>query len=641
MQFRDSQGNGRSSLSDNALLHGALLVILCILAYINSFHVPFQFDDVYNIAEKPYVRNIWLFFDASSADWFSSDHGFRMRTVGYFTFALNYLVGGNDVVGYHIGNLLIHCLNGLLVYSLVVWSFRGPVLAHSSLRDSSKSIALFSALLFALHPVQTQAVTYIVQRLTSLATGFYLLGLVSYVKSRLVYLERSSLGKAAPWYGLSLLSAALAMKTKEIAFTLPVVIALYEFLFFRGKARNRVLLLVPLVLTMGIIPFGLIGAHESAGELLGDVSRSMRVDSPLTRWEYLLTETRVVVTYLRLLVLPFGQNLDYDYPIFRSFLNIEVILSFLLLAFLAGAGIRLVFRDRKTLSGARFVSFGIFWFFITLSVESSVIPITDVIFEHRLYLPSVGFWIAVTTALFWGTQRIGKSLLRRILLVGLSVVVLLFSGATYARNRVWGSEVNLWEDVVRKSPEKARGYNSLGFALRKRGRLAEAIEEYREAIRLKQDYALAHHNLAYAYFASHAYDKAVEQYGRAIRLQPDFAEAHNGLGIVYGEMGLMEKAIEQYRIAIRLKPDSANAYTNLGNAYWRLEDVDGAFEQYQMAIRIRPDFPEPFNNLGVIYATRGHPDKAVEYFETAVRLSPANPEYRRNWKKALSEQRGQ
>ncbi len=621
---------------DGSHLHCALLLLLCILAYSNSFHVPFQFDDFYNITEKPYVRNIGYFFDSARESLFSSDHGFRMRTVGYFTFALNYRFGGGEVFGYHLVNLLIHCLNGLLVYWLVVLSFRGPVLGNTPLRESSKPIALLSALLFALHPVQTQAVTYIVQRVSSLATCFFLLSLASFIKWRLAYLEGSSGRKALPWFGLCLVSAILAMKTKEIAFTLPVIAVLYEFLFFRGEIRKRILPLVPLVLTMGIIPFGLVGTPESAGELIGDVSRSMRVDSPLSRGEYLFTEMRVVVTYLRLLFLPVGQNLDYDYPIYRSFLNKEVILSFLFLALLSGAGIALAVRERKTLSGALPVSFGIFWFFLTLSVESSIIPITDVIYEHRLYLPSVGFSVALATALFLGMRRVGENKARMVFLAGLSVIVIVLSGATYARNRVWGTEVSLWEDVVRKSPEKARGHNSLGFALRKRGRLEEAIGHYREAIRLQPDYALAHHNLGFAYHAARSYDMAIEQYEVAIRHQPGFAEAHDGMGAVYGDMGLTDKAIEQHRIAIRLKPDSANAYTNLGNVYWRLGNVDGALEQYRMAVRIRPDLAEPYNNMGVIYATMGYPDKAVEFFGTAVALSPDNPDYRRNWKNAAA-----
>lgn len=633
-----SPDRGKRILLDRSLLHGGVLVLLCLLAYSNSFHVPFQFDDFYNVVEKPYVRDIRLFFDGSGENGFAPDHAFRMRTVGYLTFALNYRIGGRDVLGYHIGNLLVHCANGLLLYWLVVLSFRGPVLGRSSLRDASKPIALFSSLLFASHPVQTQAVTYIVQRLSSLATCFYLLSLVSYIKARLVFAERSSWRRACVWYGLSLVSAILAMKTKEIAFTLPLIIVLHEFLFFRGEVKKRILLLIPLLLTMGIVPFGLIGTPGTTGDLIGDVSQVMRVDSPLSRWEYFCTELRVIVTYLRLLVLPIRQNLDYDYPVFRSFLNGTILLSFLFLAVLVGAGIYLVYRDRRSVSGVRIVSFGIFWFFITLSVESSIIPITDVIFEHRLYLPSVGFWIALTGALAWGRQRIGGGTKPFVFPAVLSMVVLLFCGLTYARNLAWRSEVSLWEDVVGKSPAKARGHNALGFALRKEGRAGEAIEQYREAIRLQPGYALAHSNLGFAYYTVGQAGKAIAHYERAIRLMPDFAEAHNGLGIVYGELGLPEKAANEHRIALRLKPDFAQAHTNLGNLYWKEGETERAVEHYRMAIRIRPDLAEPFNNMGVIYANMGFPEKALEYFEEAVRLDPRNPVFLRNRNRAAAAQ---
>jgi protein O-mannosyl-transferase len=621
---------------ENSTLHVLLLAILCVVAYSNSFHVPLQFDDIQNIVEKPYVRDFRLFLDPSGGSWFASDHGFRMRTVGYFTLALNYWIGGHDVVGYHLGNLLIHCVNGLLVYLLVVLSFRGPVLGESTLREFSKPIALFSSLLFLSHPVQTQAVTYIVQRLTSLAACFYLMSLVSYIQARLAFADRPSWRKASAWYCLSLVSALLAMKTKEIAFTLPLVVALYEFLFFRGDLKKRVLLLTPLLLTMGVIPYALLGAPNPTGDLIGDVSRAMRVDSPLSRWDYFCTELRVLVTYVRLLFFPIGQNLDYDYPVFRSFLDGTIVLSSLFLATLIGTGGYLVRRDRKLGSGASIVSFGIFWFFITLSVESSIIPITDVIFEHRLYLPSVGFWIAVTSALFLAHRRFGGEKYPFLLPAVLSAAVLLLCGMTYARNRVWGTEVSLWEDVVRKSPAKARGYNSLGFALRKEGRVGEAVERYRKAIQLEPDYALAHNNLGFAYYMLRRNDEAIAQYELALRSMPDFAEAHNGLGIVYGEQGNFQRAMEENRIALRLKPDFAQVYTNLGNLYWKQGLIDNAFVQYRMAIRIRPDLAEPYNNLGVLYANMGLLDQALPYFDAAVRMNPGNPDYLQNRNRAAA-----
>ncbi|HWR57705.1 MAG TPA: hypothetical protein VN328_02350, partial [Thermodesulfovibrionales bacterium] len=410
-----------------------LIAVVCLLCYSNTFSVPFQFDDPDNISEMPFVRNIGVFF---GPEWVSPGSTFVMRTVGFFTLAVNYRIHGEAVAGYHIVNILIHVFNGFLVYFLVLLTLRTPCLGSEKSdvgsersEQTSKNPSLFTfhlshlfplavALLFVCHPVQTQAVTYIVQRFSSLATLLYLLSLVLYIKWRLGQQEsgvrrqetevRSKKSAGNPLsamryalYALSLISAVLAMKTKEIAFTLPLVIALYEFMFFDGGLKKRMLYLVPLLLTMLIIPLSLMGSTKPLGEIIGDVSEATRVGTALPRWDYLFTQFRVIVTYIRLLFFPVSQNLDYDYPVYHSFLDPNVFLSFLFLLSIIGIGMWLAYRSwfmahRKRLkaNGApdnelsaiscqRLIAFGIFWFFITLSVESSVIPIADVIFEHR------------------------------------------------------------------------------------------------------------------------------------------------------------------------------------------------------------------------------------------------------------------
>ncbi|HWR58589.1 MAG TPA: hypothetical protein VN328_06845, partial [Thermodesulfovibrionales bacterium] len=445
-----SADKGRRKFHPTAdrLVHAVLICLVCFLSYSNTFNVPFQFDDLHNISEKPYVRDINMFFDPSRS---SQDSSFVMRSVAYITFAVNYWIHGNDVVGYHILNTAIHLLNGFLVYFLVLLTFRTSCLGSEKLKVKNEKaeqgpedpspftfhlshlFPLAVALLFVSHPVQTQAVTYIVQRLASLATLFYLLSLLMYIKWRLGQQEpgdrsqetevgsqqskartRDSRLKTGSYYFLSLISAVLAMKTKEIAFTLPLVIALYEFMFFGGGLKKRILYLVPLLLTMLIIPLGLISIGKPTGEIIGDVSDATKVGTDISRWDYLFSEFRVIVTYIRLLFFPVNQNLDYDYPVYHSFSDPNVFLSFLLLVSIFGLGVYLAYRSwfmahRKRLqanetltpdnelsamSYQRLIAFGIFWFFITLFVESSVIPIADVIFEHRLYLPSVGFFIA-------------------------------------------------------------------------------------------------------------------------------------------------------------------------------------------------------------------------------------------------------
>jgi tetratricopeptide (TPR) repeat protein len=547
--------------------------MVALIAYANSFHVPFQLDDVDSMLDKPYVRDIGQFFDFSSPQW--SDHGLRMRTVGYFTFALNYLFNGPDVTGYHIVNLSIHIINGLLLYLLVLLSFRTPVLGSSPLKGSAGTIALFVALLFVAHPVQTQAVTYIVQRLASLAALFYLLSFVSYVAWRLSREPETAVSsRRRGWffYALSIVAAVLAMKTKEIAFTLPVMIALYEFLFMKGDVKKRIVFLIPLLLTLLIIPMGLIGYGKPIGEAIGDVSKVTRVESVMPRWAYLATELRVIVTYVRLLFFPVNQSLDYYYPKFHSFLEPQVFLSFLFLLSIFGAGVYLLYRSRADRTGRhrgvalRLVAFGIFWFFIALSVESSVIPITDVIFEHRLYLPSAGFFMAAVTAVFLIREKLRASHRKAVIAV-LCVCIVCLTGLTYSRNGVWHSEASLWGDVVRKYPMDARGHHGLGLAYQREGKLDKAIEQYRIAVRLKPTMAEAHDNLGIVYAMKGELGNAVAEFQLALHSNPLSANAYNNLGTAYVRMGLLDKAIEYYKMAIALKPDDVRYQKFLAEAY--------------------------------------------------------------------------
>jgi protein O-mannosyl-transferase len=213
----------QSGILNRPLFHAVLIILLGLMIYSNTFHVPFQFDDLPVIkqsASLPETFSLSAFLEGN-------------RSIGYLSFALNYAVHGLSVEGYHFVNIAIHLTNALLLYILVIVSFITPVLRDTVPKDRERAIALVSSLLFVCHPVQTQAVTYIVQRFTSLAAMFYLLSLILYVKART--LSRPAI------YVLSLLCAVLAMKTKEIAFTLPFVIALYEAMFFRGAGWKRFL----------------------------------------------------------------------------------------------------------------------------------------------------------------------------------------------------------------------------------------------------------------------------------------------------------------------------------------------------------------------------------------------------------------
>lgn len=218
------------------LIYCLLIIAIGLLAYSNSFNSPFQWDENDFLVQNPIVKNLNYFWEPSKAKVGDPVFYFFLRTryIAYLTFAINYKLHGFHVLGYHIFNLTVHLFNALLVYLLMLLTFKTPFLSGSSLKKSSNLIALFSALIFVSHPLQTEAVTYIYQRLASLVTFFYLFSIVFYIQWRLCLDDQKvSYFKSTPYFILSLISTIFAMKTKENALTLPLVIFIYEFFFFR------------------------------------------------------------------------------------------------------------------------------------------------------------------------------------------------------------------------------------------------------------------------------------------------------------------------------------------------------------------------------------------------------------------------
>ncbi len=565
-----------------------LLVVLGAAIYSNTLRSPFVFDDGPSITRNPAITDLDNFFINSTGY-----DKYPTRFLGLLTFALNYRIGGLDPFGYHVVNILIHILNSLLVYFVAAGIFRSPFLGKVSSGETSRGVSFAAAVLFLVHPVQTEAVTFIVQRLTSLAAMFSLASLHLYARYAGSENPRSWGGRAG--YALSVLSCLAAMKTKEITFVLPVIISLYDLFFLEGSARKRILRLSPYLLAMAVIPLSLVNVSEPLGTLLSSVGSVTRVQTDLPRWDYLLTQISVVATYVRLLFLPVNQNLDYDYPTYHSLLTPRVALSGLFLLLLFGVAAWAYLRSKRE-GGAehRVISFGIVWFFISLSVESSLIPIVDVCFEHRLYLPSVGAFLSVAMA--------GSMVLRRrdrkVRAGALVLAVAALSVATYQRNSVWKDDLTLWRDTVAKSPGKARPHYNLGNSLYMRGRVKEAIGEYRSAIRVDPVYADAHLNLGVAYAFLGVVEGAQDALEEAVRLKPNDAETRYNLGLLYSNKGWNDRAIVQYEKALSLKPGSAKILNNLGIALAEAGRVDDAIGRFREGLRINPGDRELVRNLG-------------------------------------------
>jgi len=598
----------------------ALLAIAAatLLVYSNTFEASFHFDDIPHIVRNGHLRDL-------SRQWPPSGS----RYLGYLSFALNYRLGGLEVFGFHVANVFIHVCNGVLVFCLAAITLRTPALRRAEVGPLVRRyLPLAAGLLFALHPVQTQAVTYIVQRFASLAALFFLLSLVLYAQAR-ISLEADPPSRAAAGglYGLSLIAAAAAMKTKEISFTLPLVAAMYEWLFF--GARRRFLLIAPLAAAaLLLLPIDVITHGANFDDLLGDPSQFAAETPEISRGAYLLTQSRVVVTYLRLLFLPVGQNLDYDVLLSHSVIDPRVLFALAILLALAAVAVFLLRRARETNRGpGLLLFFGIVWFFVTLSVESSIIPIRDVIFEHRMYLPSAGAAVALGAALLWAIERMRlRASLARQAAVGLLLTTGPLGVATYARNLVWKDDLTLWGDAVSKSPGKARPHNNLGKALIDSEATSEAVNELLAALKIAPTNADALSNLGVAYAKQGRADEAIAAAMAAVAIKPADARAHNTLGTAYEAKSQIDDAVREYREAIRIEPSLAEAHNNLGGAFHAKRDLDDAIREYREAIRLAPSVAGVHYNLCGALLTSGRFGDAVQQCRELIRLAPSSAE---------------
>lgn len=641
-----------------------------ILIYSNTLYSSFHFDDDHYIVDNGLIKNLShlkpLFFF------------WPTRFVAFFSFALNYHVNQLDVFGYHVVNICIHIAVSLLVWWFLVLLSQIPLLKNKSQGSAWQGAAFFSALIFLAHPLQTESVTYIYQRSASLAAFFYLLTLCLYLKARL------SLGRVSRrrlLFSLAWVCALLGMFTKENIFTLPFMIVLCEFYFFKTGRRpvwKHCLAFLPLLL---IALFLLVAVKPVT---FGDIRRI--IDVPAASSLYGLTQLRVIVTYLRLLVVPLHQNLDYDYPVVENLFDLPVVFSIILISLLIILSARLFngIGKHKILSytvGHRLLSFAIVWFFVTLLPESSFVPLNDLIFEHRLYLPMVGFACFLS---FGAISFFSPKMFKMAFLI-LSILAVCYGILTFQRNKVWHDDLSLWNDVVKKSPHKPgpsvnraiilnnmglydaalsdvnrvlherpdfiEAYNVRGGIFCNQRRYDEALRDldraffldpnnvevlfnrgvvlsnkkdfeqaslnFVEAIKKGPYYVKAYVNLAHLHALLGRDIKAIDLFSRALEIDPFNSEACNELAALYGRRRQHVLALGYARRAIALNPHSAQAFLTAGIACGALGDADQAVGYLQKAVELKPDLFIGFYNLAVVYYFSGDRGKAVVYYDKA------------------------
>jgi tetratricopeptide (TPR) repeat protein len=558
--------------SRRAMVGGAgLIALAAAAAYGNSFGVPFIFDDSEAIPAAPALQQVWRLGGVLHDPVATSASG---RPFLKLTLAVNAAVSGAGVWSYHGLNLLIHIAAGLVLFGLV-----RRTLQRIGWKGEGEA-ALGIALLWTLHPLQTESVTYVIQRAESLMGLFYLLTLYCFARG----LDRPA------WLPLSFLCCLLGMATKEVMVTAPVMVLMYDRTFFAGSFRaawrQRRRFYGALAATWLLLAFLLIQTGGNRGGTIG-----WAVGIPW--WQYALTQFQAVAHYLWLSVWPHPLVLDYGAAWARGPADVLPYVP-LVVALVGGTAYALWRHPRMGFLG--------FWFLAILAPSSSIIPgIRQTLAEHRMYLPLAAVLVAIVLA----GQRLAARLAGRrgYFLAGIGALALSAAAgaATWRRNRDYRSPLAIWSDTVARRPANPYARYNLGVALAGAGRESEAVAQYRAAL----------------------------------QLQPGLAEGHETLAVALADGGQVREAMAEYGRALQLEPANPDFEFNLANALAQTGDLPAAIGHFQRALSLRPNFPEACLNLGNALLQSGRPEEAARQYRTALRLRPAYADAQNNLAVAL------
>lgn len=575
-------------------------------------NVPFYLDDFGNLTNSAlHIED--LSYDSILQS--LSGGTLKTRPVSNFSFALNYLIDGYDVQGYHLVNIILHICSSFFLFLLLRATLFLPINREKYGRFSS--LAFFTAVLWLVHPVATQSVTYIVQRMNSMAVMFCLLSMLLYVTGRKYQVLRGHHPQKLKTFFLftgSGFAGLLAIGSKEIAATLPVIILTYEWFFFQNLSltwlRRRLPWIIGAVAIICLLAFFYLNGH-----LLQTFFSNDCQGRDFTRAERILTQFRVIVHYIGLLLYPHPSRLFLDYNFSLSSSLFEPLTTFISAGLLISTLMAAILLSRKE----RLLSFCLLWFFGNLVIESSVICL-EIIFEHRTYLPSTFFILFLTATLY----RISNN--NRAISLFLIGVILLFGYWTIARNKVWQDPEILWEDCIIQYPDKARTHNNLGTALYRNEKLQEAeqqfliaIDLYRKGAKYK---AIYHSNLGLVYVKTGRTPEAVEQFTTAIQLNPKFYMAYNHLSDLYEKQGMIHEAITGYRQALKISPGYLKSNGGLGKILLQQGHPAEALPYLEKASHQKPIDVSIHLNLGEVLLQLGRKDEAITIFQQVLETDP-------------------
>ncbi len=623
------------------LAAAGLLALAALAAWSNSFSGVLVFDDTPAIVDNPTIRHLW----PPGAILSPGGEGGTVggRPVVNLSLAFNYAISGTSVWSYHVFNLLIHVLAALALFGIVRRTLMGFRIADTGSRisraggrapealtpnpsatpghparflplraDEATWLGFAVALLWMLHPLQTEAVTYIVQRAESLMGLCYLLTLYCFIRGaeipwRLGEAEAAGFHPNG-WLALSIFCCLLGMASKEVMASAPLLVLLYDRTFVSGTFRAAWARRRTYYLALGAtwLLLGCLIVHtQSRGGSAGFATS-------VAWWTYALTQCRALVLYLRLCFWPHPLVFDYGDGLVRSF-SAVVPQGLFLALLLAGTGWALRRKPALGFLGA--------WFFLILAPSSSIVPVvTQTMAEHRMYLPLA----AVVALAVLGLRR---WLRRTVITVALAACLAVALGlATFARNRAYRSEFALWSDTARAYPAGARAHNNVGSFWLKQRNYEAAIRCFHQALQIEPNYASAHYNLGLALFESGRPAQAIPEYEAALRVQPASADIRINLATALLKVGRPADARSQLERALKIQPESADVEYDLAIALDRLGQPQAALAHYEAAARLAPDSAAIQDSLGRALEHLGRTTEAAGHFAAAARLQPDNAE---------------
>ena len=608
-----------------------LLSILVFLVYCNTFNSSWHFDDFPNIVRNPHLQISNLKPETLVNTFYAGrKDGYYLQTKLYrplacLSLALNWYAGKDNVTGYHVVNLIIHLVTASLLFLIILNLFKSPKLT-GKFEDSRYFVALLTAALWAVNPIQTQAVTYIVQRMAAMAAMFYGLGIYLYIKGRLHpgRLQPPNWKRYA-FFLACLLSYGCALGSKQNAITLPFAIILLEVVFFLDLSLSRTrrrIVWIAAGTGLGIVVLGFLYC------LNGDVSVITKTyaERSFSPWQRLMTQPRILIFYLTLIFYPLPTRLSIEHEVALSTSLIEpwtTIFSFLLILALIGVGVTQIRRWP-------ILSFAILFFFLNHLIESSVIGL-ELIFEHRNYLPSFFLFFPVSVGIKWLVDNYHgrQPMMHAVIVTFVTIVIIAFGTGTYVRNMAWYTEKSLWEDAMLKAPNSKRPYHNLAWGYYwKIGQYDKAAELYEKSLDLEKhasiSQARAINNIANVHFIKGDLQEASRMFYEAYRRYPDYALFQLNLAKVKVKTEEWHAALSLLDQILSRVSDHRPALSLKGQVMLKQKRFAEAVDCYVRMLKQKPDDAIAMLNAGIGLRMMGNLERAKWYLNAAHRRNPGN-----------------